>query len=135
MKEFSKLVSIMKKLIGPNGCPWDLKQNHLTLLKYLREESEEFITAVKKKDYENMKEELGDILLQVVFHSALAEREGKFSIREVVTTLNEKLIRRHPHVFKNRKKMTEEEVLKQWREIKKREKNANRKKTRQVNIS
>ncbi len=130
MKEFSKLVSIMKKLIGPNGCPWDLKQNHITLLKYLKEESEEFISAVKKKDYENMKEELGDILLQVIFHSALAEKNGKFSVKDVITALNKKLIRRHPHVFKNRKKITEEEVLRQWREIKKREKNENRKKTR-----
>lgn len=122
MKEFDRLLIIMNRLLGPGGCPWDKKQNHIKLLKYLKEESREFSEAVKKKDYENMKEELGDILLQVIFHCALAEKNKKFNIKEVIKNLNEKLIRRHPHVFGKKRNISEKEVLKQWEEIKKTEK-------------
>lgn len=120
---FPKLVSIMKRLLGPEGCPWDKKQTHKTLLKYLKEETKEFESAVLKKDFENMKEELGDILLQVVFHSELARIEKKFDISDVINTLNEKLIRRHPHVFGNEKVKSSFDVIKKWNEIKKKEKN------------
>lgn len=128
MREFTRLVSIMKKLLAPEGCPWDRRQSHSTLLKYLREESSEFASAVRKKDYENMEEELGDILLQVVFHSALAEKSGHFSIRDVIRTLNSKLVRRHPHVFRKKGNLTERQVLIQWEKIKKREKKCKLKK-------
>lgn len=120
--EFNELLEIMKKLLGPNGCPWDKKQTHKTLIKYLKEETKEFENAVKKNDYENMKEELGDILLQVVFHSELARKNKKFSISDVIKDLNKKLKRRHPHVFGNLKVKNTTEVLKIWKEIKRREK-------------
>jgi tetrapyrrole methylase family protein/MazG family protein len=119
---FSKLIKIMKKLIGPDGCPWDKKQTHRTLLKYLREEVEEFKEAVYKNDYENMKEELGDILLQIVFHSELASKKGYFDISDVIDNLSEKLIRRHPHVFAGLKVKDEKEVIKNWKKIKSLEK-------------
>jgi len=122
MKEFEKLLVIMAKLLGKDGCPWDIKQSHDSLLKYLREEVKEFEAAVKKKDIENMKEELGDILLQVVFHCELARKEKYFDIKQVISTLNDKLIIRHPHVFLKRKKISASEVIRQWNRIKKKEK-------------
>ena len=119
---FSKLVRIMKKLLGPNGCPWDKKQTHRSIFKCLLKEVKEFERAVIKNDYENMKEELGDILLCVVFHSELASKEGYFSISDVIDTLNEKLIRRHPHVFGGLKVKNVSDVVKNWVRIKKLEK-------------
>lgn len=117
-KSFIDLVKIMKKLYGKNGCPWDRTQTHKTLLKYLDEEVNEFKSAVRKNDYENMKEELGDILLQIVFHCEIARCNNKFSILEVIDLLNEKLVRRHPHVFGKVKCKTAKEVKKIWKEIK-----------------
>ncbi len=128
MKELDKSLAIMKKLLGPGGCPWDKKQTHRSLLKYLREESAEFSSAVFRKDYSNMKEELGDLLLQVIFHCAIAEKNRKFSFKDVAAELNRKLIRRHPHVFSSRKKISERQVLKQWEEIKKKERKCELKK-------
>ena len=112
----------MDALLASGGCPWDRKQTHRTLLKYLHEEALEVDQAVKKNDWENLKEELGDVLLQVVFHSALAEREGRFKLSEVIETINAKLLRRHPHVFGGKKLSTPAQVLVQWRKIKKAEK-------------
>ena len=116
---FLRLIKIMKRLLGPNGCPWDKKQTHRTLVKYLYEEAGEFKKAVYKKDYENMKEELGDILLQVVFHSEIASNKGHFDIYDVIDNLIAKLIRRHPHVFSSVKVKNEKEVIKNWNKIKK----------------
>ena len=116
------LARIMDMLLAPGGCPWDRKQTHLTLLKYLHEEAREVELAVKKNDWENLKEELGDVLLQVVLHSALAEREGHFNLSGVIQTVNAKLVRRHPHVFGGKKLSTPAQVLVQWRKIKKAEK-------------
>ena len=127
-KLFSELTEIMSILRGPKGCSWDKKQSHASLVKYLFEEAEEVSLAVKKKDWENLEEELGDILLQVVFHAQIAEESGLFDIGDIISTLNSKLIRRHPHVFKksscrkNKKILSPEEVILQWKEIKKIEK-------------
>ena len=115
---FTELKKIFRTLRGPKGCPWDKKQTHQTLLKYLKEESEEFIDATKRKNYEHMKEELGDILLQVMFHSQLASEDGLFDVEDVVDGLIKKLKRRHPHVFGKHKVGSVEEVIVNWGRIK-----------------
>ena len=122
VNKFLKLVDILEKLRGENGCPWDKKQTHQTLMKYLFEESNEYNEAVKKQDYENMKEELGDVLLQIIFHAQIAKENNKFDIYDVLDTINEKMIRRHPHVFGNSKAKTEEEIRVEWEKIKAEEK-------------
>jgi len=118
------LEKIMNLLLAPGGCPWDRRQTHATLLKYLREEAGEVSRAVRRKDWENLKEELGDVLLQVVFHSALARRDGRFSLGDVIKTINAKMVRRHPHVFGGGKLRTPAQVLRQWKKIKRAEKAA-----------
>ena len=119
---FDELVETFAILRGPNGCPWDKKQTHESLIKCLKDESQELIDAIEKKDDENMKEELGDVLLQVLMHSQLAAEEGKFTIQDVVDGLYDKLHRRHPHVFGDHAKAaTAEEALAVWREMKKKE--------------
>jgi len=115
---FIKLKKVFKALHGPKGCLWDKKQTHFSLLPYLREESGEFISAVKKGDLHNMKEELGDILLQVMFHCELASKEKKFDIEDVIEVLIKKLIRRHPHVFGKVKVNSPEEIVTNWKKIK-----------------
>jgi tetrapyrrole methylase family protein / MazG family protein len=99
MKSFNHLVRVMARLRSPKGCPWDRKQSHQSLLKYLFEEAHEFKQSVRKKDYANMEEELGDILLQVLFHAQVAKEKGRFTIQDVIKTLSRKLTLRHPHVF------------------------------------
>jgi len=121
---FEDLVKLMEILLGKNGCPWDRGQTHKTLLKYLKEEAGEVAAAVKKNDWENLKEELGDVLLQVVFHSALARKAGRFSIADVIGGINAKLVRRHPHVFGGKKLATPAQVLVEWKKIKKHERNS-----------
>lgn len=121
-EKFLKLVDILEKLRGEKGCIWDKKQTHQTLMKYLFEESNEYNEAVQKQDYENMKEELGDVLLQVIFHAQIAKENNKFDIYDVLDTINEKMIRRHPHVFGNSNATTEEEIKKEWKKIKAQEK-------------
>lgn len=121
-RRFGDLVKIMDLLLGKDGCPWDRRQTHKTLLKYLKEEAGEVALAVRKNDWENLKEELGDVLLQVVFHSALARNAGKFSISDVIGAINAKLVRRHPHVFGGDKLKTPAQVLVFWNRIKKLEK-------------
>ena len=122
VEKFLKLVDILEKLRGEHGCPWDKKQTHQTLMKYLFEESNEYNEAVKKQDYDNMKEELGDVLLQVIFHAQIAKENNKFDIYDVLDCINEKMIRRHPHVFGNSKATTEEEIRVEWERIKQLEK-------------
>ncbi|MCM2268366.1 MAG: nucleotide pyrophosphohydrolase [Elusimicrobiales bacterium] len=123
----ASLARIMKLLLAPGGCPWDRKQTHATLLKYLREEAGEVARAVRRKDWDNLKEELGDVLLQVVFHSALAQRDGKFTLSDVIRSINSKMVRRHPHVFGGGGKLsTPRQVLREWRKIKLAEKAAAR---------
>lgn len=118
------LEKIMKTLLAPGGCPWDRRQSHATLVKYLHEEAGEVGRAVRKKDWANLKEELGDVLLQVVFHSALARRDGRFGLGDVIKSINAKMVRRHPHVFAggSEKFSTPAQVLRQWKLIKKGEK-------------
>jgi len=118
----SSLAEIMEILLSPGGCPWDRRQTHSTLLKYLKEEAGEAASAVRKKDWANLREELGDVLLQVVFHSALARREGHFTLSDVIRTVNSKMVRRHPHVFGGGALETPAQVLRQWKIIKKAEK-------------
>lgn len=122
VEKFLKLVDIFKKLRSKNGCPWDKKQTNKTLMKYLFEESNELKQAIRKKDIENIKEELGDVLLQVVFHAQIAKENKWFDIYDVIDVLNKKLIRRHPHVFGNLKVKTPKEVTIEWNKIKKLEK-------------
>ncbi|HDT14793.1 MAG TPA: nucleoside triphosphate pyrophosphohydrolase [Firmicutes bacterium] len=120
---FAELVRIMEKLRAKDGCPWDKKQNHRTLLPYILEESYEVIEAVNKEDYENLKEELGDLLLQVVFHAEIARGKSRFDIYDVVETLNKKLISRHPHVFAGKKGLRKAgQVRDFWEEEKKKTK-------------
>ena len=119
---FEELKQTIATLRGPDGCPWDKKQTHESLIKCLQNESQELIDAIHHKDDENMKEELGDVLLQVLMHAQIAQEEGKFSIDDVVAYLDEKLHRRHPHVFGDHAKAaTAEEALAIWREMKKKE--------------
>jgi len=121
-KLFGELNNTLFALRGPNGCKWDRAQTHETLVKNLREESQEVIDAIQNKDDENLCEELGDLLLQVIFHAAIAEEEGRFSIREVLDGINKKLIRRHPHVFGGAKADSPQEALALWKAVKAQEK-------------
>jgi len=121
-KEFTKLRDIIVELRGPNGCPWDKKQTHQSLKKYLLEEAYELIEAIDQEDIDHMIEELGDVLLQVMLHAQIGEDEGYFSIDEVIEGLSAKMVRRHPHVFGEGQAETTEDVLKNWQEIKREEK-------------
>ena len=120
--KFIELKNIFETLHGPKGCLWDKKQTHKTLVKYLREESLEFIDTVKSNTYIHMKEELGDLLLQVMFHAQIASKKGKFSIEDVIDGLIKKLKRRHPHVFGRVKVKSVREITDNWNKIKAREK-------------
>lgn len=112
----------MAKLRSPNGCPWDREQDHKTLKTYLIEEAYEVIEAIDHEDAEKTREELGDLLLQVLFHAQIAREEGTFDINDVIETLIEKLVRRHPHVFGKKRLKTAGAVLTQWHQIKQTEK-------------
>lgn len=122
--ELQRLVGVMDRLRSPGGCPWDAEQTHESLVKYLLEESYEFIDSVDAKDREGMREELGDVLLQVYFHSRIAEDHptDPFSIEDVARSITDKLIRRHPHVFEGLQVSGTEEIIENWEEIKAREK-------------
>jgi len=119
---FDDLVKVMRQLRGPQGCAWDNKQTHKSLLPFLIEESNEFIEAVNKKDYKSMKEELGDILHQILFHAQIAHEHGRFDIYDVIHNGIEKLKRRHPHVFGGKKTRSIPQILKTWDRIKRQEK-------------
>src|SRR5262245_1403066 len=99
MKSFDNLVKVIAKLRSHKGCPWDRKQTHSSLIRYLFEEARELKHSIRKKDYKNMEEELGDVLLQVVLHAQLAREKGRFSIQDVIQDQIRKLTLRHPHVF------------------------------------
>ena len=121
-KRFYELIKLFKILRGPNGCLWDRKQNFNTLLKYLREETGEYIEAAKKRNYHEMKDELGDILLNVIFNAQIASESGKFDIDDVIENLINKLKRRHPHVFGKTRVKSVNDILVNWNKIKKLEK-------------
>ena len=122
--ELQRLVEVMDRLRSPGGCPWDAEQTHESLVKYLLEESYEFIDSVDAKDREGMREELGDVLLQVYFHSRIAQDHptDPFSIEDVARSIADKLIRRHPHVFEGLQVSGTEEIIDNWEEIKATEK-------------
>lgn len=123
MSAIEDLKKTMVRLRGPGGCPWDREQTHQSLARCLIEECAELLEAIDGNDMEHLREELGDVLLQVVFHARIAEEAGYFSFDEVADGINEKLIRRHPHVFGSATAKSSEEVHKQWDEIKAMEKN------------
>jgi XTP/dITP diphosphohydrolase len=114
--ELNRLREVMDELRSPGGCPWDAEQDHVSLLKFLLEESYEFIEAVEENDRDAMQEELGDLLLQVYFHSRMAEedKEQPFNIEDVAKGVADKLIRRHPHVFSDTVVSSSSEVLENW---------------------
>ncbi|MBI1821844.1 MAG: nucleoside triphosphate pyrophosphohydrolase [Nitrospirae bacterium] len=119
---FNDLIKIMSRLRGEKGCPWDRQQTHDSLKPYLIEESYEVLEAIDLKDPKHLAEELGDLLLQVVFHAQIAEEKGNFSIEGVLKGLVEKLIKRHPHVFGGEEAPTAEKVLHNWEKSKMKEK-------------
>lgn len=121
IKAMEGLLKVMDKLLSPQGCPWDREQTHESLVRYLIEESYEVIEAIKEKNMEKLQEELGDVLLQVVFHAALAQREGYFTFADVARTVQEKMIRRHPHVFADMNLKTSDDVMEHWEGFKKKE--------------
>lgn len=116
------LTDVMDTLLGENGCPWDKEQTHDSLRKNLLEESHEVIEAIDCKDMAHLKEELGDLLLQIVFHAKLAEQENAFNLNDVIAAITEKMIRRHPHIFGDVQADNAEAVLTNWEAIKKQEK-------------
>ena len=119
---FQKLVALMAALRGPEGCPWDRKQTPESLKPFLVEECYEVIDALDEGTPDKIKEELGDLLFQIMFHARIAEERGHFSMDDVITAIHEKMTRRHPHVFGDEKLATDKEVLANWEEIKKKEK-------------
>ncbi len=132
MDEFDRLIAIMDRLRGPGGCPWDAEQDHKSILRHLIEEAYELADAVDSGDPESMMEELGDVLLQVVFHSAIAKDQNQFTITDVICGLCEKLIHRHPHVFGDVRVRDSQDVIRNWEKLKKKE---NRKSARDSILS
>jgi XTP/dITP diphosphohydrolase len=122
--QLQRLVEVMDRLRSPGGCPWDAEQTHESLIKYLLEESYEFIDAIETDDRAGMREELGDVLLQVYFHSRIAQDHptDPFSIEDVAEAIADKLISRHPHVFENLEVSGTDEIIENWEAIKAREK-------------
>lgn len=115
---FEKLVALQARLRAPGGCPWDREQTHESLRKFLIEETYEVLDAMESGDASKFSSELGDLLLQIVFHSRLAEESGRFNITDVIESIHTKMVRRHPHVFGNVKAKTSADVLKNWEQIK-----------------
>jgi tetrapyrrole methylase family protein/MazG family protein len=116
-----ELIAIMDKLLGEGGCPWDREQTHESLVRYLIEETYEVIDAINQGDMNELATELGDLLLQIVFHAALAERSGHFDFAEVARRVSRKMVDRHPHVFGSMQLETANDVLDKWEGFKKKE--------------
>lgn len=121
-EKFEKLVAIMARLRSPEGCPWDRDQSFDTIKPYTLEETYEVLDAIDARDWPHLSEELGDLALQVVFYAQMAEDAGYFRIEDSLDAINEKLIRRHPHIFGDAQANTAEDVKKRWDEIKAEEK-------------
>ena len=117
-EKFAELVKIMARLRGENGCPWDREQTSESIKPYLVEETYEVLEAIDEQDPAKLKEELGDLMLQIVFHAQMAEETGVFTVSDVLAAINDKLVRRHPHVFGDVKADTAQEVLFNWEQIK-----------------
>lgn len=121
-RAIDELIEVMDRLLGPQGCPWDREQTHESLIRYLIEESYEVIEAINENNMNKLREELGDLLLQVVFHAALARREGHFDFSDVAQSVSTKMVLRHPHVFGDAKQLqTGDEVMEVWDGFKRRE--------------
>tara|TARA_B100000965_G_C19460088_1_gene699286 strand:- start:127 stop:939 length:813 start_codon:yes stop_codon:yes gene_type:complete len=122
-EKIHKLIEVVSALRDPlNGCPWDLKQTNLSLIPYLLEEAYEVAHAIRENDPNELKEELGDLLLQIVLHTEIAKEKNLFDFADVIEIITNKLIRRHPHIFENQKNVSIEEVQKSWENIKNKEK-------------
>ena len=115
---FEKLVGIMARLRGPDGCPWDKEQTYKDIAPHTLEEVHEVLDTIDRNDFDGLKEELGDLLLQIVFYAQIAKDEGRFEINDVIGAITKKLIHRHPHVFGEHKVKGSREVLKRWEELK-----------------
>lgn len=122
MSAIDDLRQTMARLRAPDGCPWDQEQTHASLVRCLIDEVSELIDTIDRGDYPHMREELGDVLIQVVFHAQIASEKGEFTFDDVAREINDKLIRRHPHVFGTGKLQTSEQVIQKWEEIKATEK-------------
>ena len=122
MSAIDELTATMARLRSPTGCPWDQEQTHASLVRCLIDEVSELIDTIDRNDYPHMREELGDVLIQVVFHAQIAAEKGLFDFDDVAREINEKLIRRHPHVFGTGKLETSEQVIVEWERIKATEK-------------
>jgi tetrapyrrole methylase family protein / MazG family protein len=118
---FRRVVEVMAQLREPGGCPWDAEQTHASLARHLLEETYETLEAIDSGDLESLRDELGDLVLQVVFHSKIASEEGAFTVSDVLDALREKLIRRHPHVFGDVEVSDADQVVKNWEHIKRSE--------------
>ena len=121
---FERLVGVQARLRGEGGCPWDREQTHRTLRTYLIEEAYEVLEALEAGDDQKFAEEMGDLLLQIVFHSQIAREEGRFDVRDVIREIHDKMVRRHPHVFGEKKAKDSAEVLKNWEQLKAEERKA-----------
>jgi tetrapyrrole methylase family protein/MazG family protein len=129
LRQIESLVEIVSQLRGPNGCPWDKEQTHQTLTQYAIEETHELVEAIElpiegPKKEAKIKDELGDVLFQVILHAQLAQERGSFTLNDVIQNISEKLIRRHPHVFGDTAVTGTDDVIRHWEEIKKQEKAA-----------
>ena len=124
MYSYEELLNVIAQLRGEHGCPWDKAQTHESLIPCLRNECEEVVQAIEQHDEENLCEELGDVLLQVLLHARITEEEGWFTMADVVNGLAEKMVRRHPHVFGNEEYGSPEQNQARWEEIKRQEKEA-----------
>jgi tetrapyrrole methylase family protein/MazG family protein len=129
---FERLVALQARLRSPGGCPWDREQTHDSLRKFLIEETYEVLDAMESGDAGKFSSELGDLLLQVVFHSILAEEAGRFTISDVIESIHEKMVRRHPHVFGNASAKDSAAVLKSWEQIKAEERASESKRSRKA---
>ena len=121
-KQFIKLLDIVERLRGPDGCPWDKEQSHESLLPYFLEEAYEVIESIDEKNWDNLKEELGDVMLHLALQCQISKEEGRFSIVDSLENVNNKLIHRHPHVFGDKKADVPSEAKKNWEDIKHKEK-------------
>lgn len=122
MKEFDELLEVANRLHGPGGCPWDHKQTFFSLQPYVLEEAHEVVEAVDGQNDSEIVEELGDLLYTVIFYAKIAEKEERFSMQDIIVSIKDKLVRRHPHVFGSIGDKTEEEIVKNWNLIKQSEK-------------
>ncbi len=123
-RRFDDLVALQARLLAPGGCPWDREQTHQSLRTYLLEETYEVLEQLDAHNFEKLPDELGDLLLQVVFHSALAQQAGHFEIGDVIERIHTKLVRRHPHVFGDTRADTAGQVVKNWEQLKAEERKA-----------